>query len=441
MISAPRLHRISVLALPIIGAMMSQNLLNLVDTAMVGHLGPTALAAVGIGGFANFIAISTIIGLSSGVQAMAARRKGEGRTDELAVPLNGGLFLAFVIGVPISIGLIFAAPYFFPLLNADPGVIADGTPYLQARLMAVVFVGLNFSYRGYFNGVGQSGIYLRTILVMHAANIAFNYVLIFGRFGFPELGAEGAGIGTALSVVIGTVLYSGHAYRVARPHGFLHRIPKRDTMMAMVRLAVPSGLQQLLFASGMTAFFWIIGQIGVDELAVSNVMITLILVAFLPAMALGIAALTLVSETLGQGNAADAKRWGWDVAKVGAVLLGVIGLAALIFPDLILSGFLHEPHLIALGRVPLQLAGASMVFEGVGMVLLNALLGAGAARYVMAVSVSSQWLIGLPLAYLVGPYLGMGLTWIWITNAGYRILQTGVFAVLWQRGAWAAIKL
>ncbi len=441
MVTRERLARIAALSLPIIGGMLSQNVLNLVDTAMVGVLGPTALAAVGVGSFANYMAIAAIIGLSSSVQAMASRRKGEGREDEMAIPLNGGLFLALVLGLPLSFVLIAFAPSLYPLINSDPAVIAEGVPYFEARLLGMVAVGMNFSFRGYFTGVSLAGLYLKTLLIMHLANVVLNYGLIFGNFGLPQLGAEGAGLGTSLSLYLGTVIYTVFALRHARARGFMSRIPSKDTMATMLRLALPSAVQQFLFATGFTAFFWIVGQVGTDELAASHVIITLILVAILPGMGLGLAALTLVGESLGKGQPDDAARWGWDVTKVGMVALGLVGLPAILVPDWVLAGFIHDSHVMDLARLPLQLAGASMIFEALGLVLLNALLGAGAARAVMSVSVGAQWLIGLPLAWLLGPYLGLGLLWVWVANAGYRILQSAVFAILWKQGKWAKIKL
>lgn len=441
MLNLERTQRIAILALPIVGAMISQNVLNLIDTAMVGVLGPAAIAAVGVGGFANFMAVAAIIGLASSVQAMASRRKGQGRENEMAVPLNGGLFLAFIIGAPLSIVLYFAAPTLFPLINSDPAVVEAGTPYLQARLIGAIAIGFNFSFRGYWNGVGLSALYMKTLLIIHSLNVLFNYLLIFGNFGFPEMGAEGAGLASSIALYIGSAIHVVMAFRLARKHGFLTRIPKSDTMITMLKLALPGAIQQFLFAAGFTVFFWIVGQVGVNEVAVSNVMINLIMVGILPGMGLGLAALTLVSEALGQGNADDAKRWGWDAAKLGGVALGLLGIIAIVVPDIILGGFIHDQQVIDLGVIPLQLLGASMVFEGVGLVLLNTLLGAGAAATVMIVSIATQWLVGLPLAWLVGPYLGWGLTWVWGANISYRILQDIIFAIVWYRGHWAKIKI
>ncbi len=441
MISRERLGVILHLALPIIGGMLSQNVLNLVDTAMVGVLGPASLAAVGLGGFANFMAIAVIIGLASGVQTLVARRKGEERISELAVPLNGGLFMALLVGLPLAFVMYLAAPTLFPLLSADPGVIDQGVPYFQVRVLAAVAVGMNYSFRGYWAGVGLTGLYLRTLLIMHLCNVVLNYVLIFGKFGFPELGSYGAGLATTLSIHLGTGIYFFLALRRARPRGFLRGFPGLETMRVMIRLAVPTALQQFLFASGMTCLFWIIGLVGTNEVAAANVLTNLMLVAMLPAMGLGLAALSLSGEALGRGQPDAAKQWGWDVTKVALVFIGLLALPALFIPDLLLSGFLHDPEVVALARAPLRLTAATIIIDAVGLVLMNALLGAGAARQVMIVATGSQWIVGLPLAYLAGPVLGYGLFGIWLCLGGYRVLQSGIFALLWARGNWAHIKL
>jgi putative MATE family efflux protein len=436
-----RLRVVLALALPIIAGMASQNVLNLVDTAMVGAVGPTARAAVGIGGFASFMAVAAITGLSIGVQAMAARRTGEGRLAVAAVPLNGGLLLALVLALPLSALLIWQAPVFFPYLNADPAVIAAGVPYVQARLVCMVAVGMNFAFRGYWNGVGRSMIYMRTLLVMNAANVVFNYVLIFGKFGFPALGALGAGIGTSAATILGTIYYLYLGLSHARGNGFLAAWPDREGLWTMLRLAVPTSIQQFFFAAGFTLLFWIIGRIGTLEVAVSNVLVNLALVLILPGLALGFAAASLVGQALGRGEPEDARRWAWDVVKVALAVMGVLALPMILMPDLILAAFLHQPETVTLGRLPLRIVGAMALIDAVGMVLLHALSGAGATRQTMVVSVSIQWFLFLPAAWLAGPVLGLGLVGIWSCFIAYRALQAAVLVALWRRGRWARIKL
>src|SRR5690606_9607759 len=143
-----------------------QNVLNLVDTLMVGTLGDVALAAVGIASFVQFMCTAFITGIATGVQAIAARRMGEGRIDESAAPLNGGLCVAFGEGIPLTGLLRWALPDGFPLIADDPEVARAGVPYLRPRLLSVVPLAINFSFRGFWNGIGRSRVYFRTIVVM-----------------------------------------------------------------------------------------------------------------------------------------------------------------------------------------------------------------------------------------------------------------------------------
>ncbi|RLA12895.1 MAG: MATE family efflux transporter, partial [Gammaproteobacteria bacterium] len=178
-----RRRRILQLALPIIGAMVSQSILNLVDTAMVGQLGNAALAAVGLGGLVVFAGQAAVLGFSRAVQTIVAHRKGQERLHESAQVLNAALLIILIVSPFLSALLIAAAPYFYPLLNPDPDVIAAGIPYFEVRIMATVFVGMNYAFRGYWNAIDRSRIYLVTLLVIHASNILLNYILIFGHFG------------------------------------------------------------------------------------------------------------------------------------------------------------------------------------------------------------------------------------------------------------------
>lgn len=435
-----RRRRILSLALPIIGGMLSQNVLNLVDTAMVGSLGDTALAAVGLGSFANFTAMAFVTGMSAAVQAMAARWLGEGRAHETAQPLNGGLLLAVAIAVPWSALLFWLAPRLFPFLDDDPGVIAAGIPYWQARLVGMVAVGMNFAFRGYWNAVNLSRLYLGTLIVMHVVNISLNWVLIFGHLGAPPLGATGAGVASAIATYVGCACYFVLGVRHARGAGFLSGLPSGSTMATMLRLAIPAGLQQLFFAAGMTAFFWILAKLGTSELAAANVLINLVLVAVLPAIGFGLAAASLVGQSLGAHAAADARRWGWEVARLASLTVAVLVTPALLVPDLILGIFLHDPDTLALARMPLQIAAVGVVIDAFGLVLLNAHLGAGNSRHVMVVATALQWGLFLPLSYLVGPILGYGLLAVWAANMGYRLVQTCVFSLTWRGEAWARIK-
>ncbi|HEX9720357.1 MAG TPA: MATE family efflux transporter [Ramlibacter sp.] len=436
-----RRRRVWAIALPITGGMMSQNLLNLVDIGMVGHLGDSALAATGIGSFSNYLAISFIIGLSAGVQALAARRLGEGRVDETAVPLNGGLMLAAIIGLPLCILFILGTPLAFTFLTDDPAVREQGIPYLQVRIASMIAVGMNFSFRGYWSAIHMTGVYLRTLLIMHAINIFLNWVLIFGNLGAPELGVFGAGLATTISLYIGTLLYFFFALRHARDKGFLHRRPSRQTLWQQFRLSLPSSLQQLFFAGGMVALIWIVGHIGTAEVAAVNVLMTFHITAILPAFGVALATMTLVGNALGRGDAEDAAAWGWNGAALTFVYGAALSLLLIPLADPILGVFLKNPETRQLAYLPMVLWALMISVDSAGMVLMNALIGAGDTRRSMWISIVWQWLFYLPLAWLVGPVLGFGLLGVWIVNVLYRVGQSVNCVTQWRGRKWAQIQI
>jgi len=441
MIESSRFQRISLLALPIIGGMLSQNLLNIVDTAMVGFLGDPALAAVGLGGFVVFMCMSMILGISTGVQSLAARKKGEGRVDRAAKVLNTALLIVVLIAPVLSIVLImFVAPV-FPFLNSDPAVIEQGVPYLQVRLAAIVFVGMNFAFRGYWNALDMSRLYMITLIIMHACNIVLNYILIFGHFGAPALGVTGAGIASAVSLAVGTAIYFFLGFRHVRKDGFLKSLATRDETRSLIDISIPSGIQQLFFSAGFVALFWIIGQVGTAELAAANVLITVTLFAILPGLGLGLACTTLVGQALGARDPDDAHRWAWDVGKVSVVLLTILGMPMWIAPDLVSSIFIHDETTRELARWPMRITGLTMPIEALGFAFMHGLLGAGAAKRVMFVSVGVQWLLLLPAAYVVGPMLGYGLLAIWALQGVARTLQSAIFLASWQGRHWQKISV
>lgn len=429
------------LALPIIGGMASQNILNLVDIGMVGRLGTTALAATGLGSFANWLSMAFILGLSTGVQAICARRVGERANGEIAVPLNGGLMLALILGVPLAAILIWLAPELLAIVNPDAEVVDEASPYLQVRLLALVAVGMNFSFRGYWSAVHRTGLYLATLVVMHVTNIFLNWVFIFGNLGAPELGVTGAGLSTTLSIWLGTLIYFGFGMRFAWNEGFLHRRPSFRMLARQMRLSLPASFQQLFFAGGMMALIAIIGLVGTRELAAVNVLLTLGLVVILPAIGLGIATATLVGNALGRGDVEDARLWGWNASLFTGLVGTTMGLIVIALARPILGVFLTDPVTLELAYWPLIVSGLVIGIDTAGLVLMHGLLGAGDTGRVMRISVIAQWVLFLPLAVLAGPILGGGLLVVWLLQAVYRSGQTAWFARAWAQGRWQHIRV
>ena len=269
-----RTQRILAISLPIMGGMVSQSILNIVDAFFVGKLGSVALASVGLGGYAAFLAASIVIGLGTGVQAVVARRKGEGDPSRYASPLNAGLVLAVCIGFPLMGLFYLLATPLLQLLSSDPEVAKHGTDYFVARIPGILALGFNFSFRGYWNGISRSMVYMRTLIVMHISNAILSYGLIFGAFGLPEMGIIGAGLGTTLALFIASILYLLQCLMFSKDHGFMKIWPSKQLLSSVFKQSLPASIQQLFFAAGITALFWIVGSIGTAELSVTHVLIT-----------------------------------------------------------------------------------------------------------------------------------------------------------------------
>jgi multidrug resistance protein, MATE family len=437
-----RVGRILAIGVPILGGMGSSALLSLVDTAMVGWLGNAELAAVGLGSFASWIYLGFFQGLTIAVQALVSRRVGQGRIDEAGASLNAALLMLVLVAPSSAAILWWVTPELFALLNNDPAVIAAGVPYLRWVIAQSLFTGAIYAFNGFWNGIGRSRMYIAPLVAMHVTNALLAYVLIFGHLGLQAMGTEGAGLATALASVVGCALYFVLAHRHARSLGFMRARPTRDEVGAVLHLAVPGGLQQLFDTLALTLMYRVVGTIGTMEMAAYAVLINLVGLVGLPAFALGSAGAALVGQALGRGNVDDASRWAWDVLRVGAVGMAVLGMPFWLVPDLILSIWLHEDAAVDVARTPMRILGAMIVFNGAGYMLAAMLNGAGDVRRVMWVNLVTQWFWLLPGAWLFGPVLGGGLLGVWCMHQfGFRALQSVVYVLIWRRRRWAHVQL
>jgi len=430
-----RLKTIVAIALPVALAMSSQTIVNLFDSAMVGSLGEAPLAAVGQGGYLAIFAGAPFIGLASAVQAFTARRVGEGDKAKVAEPVVAGLLISFVCALPATVALFLVAPYLFPLLNPDPEVVELGVPYFQARVSALVALGVMTSFRGYFTGIARANVYLATQVVVHTTNIGLSICLIFGYFGLPELGVLGAGIGTAASLWLGCLLYLILGFTLGKAHGFSAARPSTETLRAVLGQALPAGVDQTWIFFTHSVMFWIIAQIGTTEVAAATVLMNMVAVTLMPAFGLGVAAATQVGRNLGQKKPEEAYQWAWFVSRVGIVVLGLTGLPMVLAPDAILGLFITDQATIAAGRLPLQLLGAAASVDAIATVLMFALLGSGNAKTVMRWSMALQTVV-LVSEYVVGPVLGLGLTAVWACNVVNRFSLAAIFGTIWVQRKW-----
>lgn len=436
-----RIRTILSLGLPIIGTMFSQSLINLVDTLLVGQLGESALAAVGAGNYAIFVSFGLISGLSAAIQAQVARRRGEG-VGNLLEPVCGGFLIALLFALPLCILLSLEAGNIMPVFQADHAVTEAAALYFAIRVLSLPAAVLNLSYRGFWNGIRESGAFFRLLLFTHLCNAIISYILIYGLLGFPPLGVAGAATGTLIAMYLGAILNHYFIRQRARQAELRFRLPSRQGFFRLIRLAIPDSAQQTCFALGMSLMFWLIARLGSEAMAVAHVLINISLVLILPGIGLGMASTTLVSHALGAGKQQEAWRWGLDVALLACAILALLSVPVLVFPELFLGPFLgSDETLVKLAVLPLQLAGVGIIIESFALVLTQSLLGAGANKTVLAIRFSTLWLFMLPGIWLVTHDGNASLTAVWCVLLLQKLLISTALLIIWQRRHWDQISI
>ncbi len=429
------------LTLPITLGLGSSFIIVFVDLAMVGKLGTAAVAALGLSIFCYSLFTAFLMGLIPAVQGIVARRRGGSGEESVSLPLNAGLVLALIIGVPLTILGYVITPQLFSLISSDPEVNKEGIPYLRALYLTLVGVGLNNAFTGFWNGLARTRVYMFNFVFVTCLHIALNYVLIFGKFGAPALGVAGAGIASALSVYAGTLIYFLVTWLYFWKHGFLRIRPERSLIRLLFNLGLPNCLREAFFALGYVVFFWMIGLAGTAELAAANVIVRTTLVLLLFANALAMASATLVSNTLGKGDLVGATEWGWDSTKLGIIWFALLGLPLLIFPEQYLALFLSDPHTIAIAIIPLQMTSVLTALASLVYVLGYTLISLGDGKRVLIASLVTQWIFFLPAVWVVGPYMNYGLLGIWLVQLVYCVLGAAIITTLWTDGRWKRIEI
>ena len=414
MITLDRFKQIFLLSLPIIGGMISQNILNIADVAMVGHLGATALAAVGVGSFAVFMSQAIVLGLSSGVQAIAARRVGEGVLEQAGISLYAGLIIAVLLGAVMTALIYPFIPLLFTYLNSDTQVVELGSSYWQIRMFSMIFMGINYAYRGYFNGISQPKYYMFSLVFIHFLNIGLNYIFIFGHFGFAAMGTDGAALASTIAVVAGSLLYLSISVFGLKSLSLFKFKPELRDVLSVFKLTLPAGFQQFLIAVGMSSLFWMAGRIGVTEVAALNILINILMLCILPGFGFGMAATTLVGKSLGEKQKLKAKLWAYDVAKVGGMMTLMLGLLIALFAETILGFFTQDAATIQAALLPLQVTGGMIFMDVMGVILMNALLGSGDVKIVLKTSVFFQWVFFFPLGVASVIFYHPPLVVVWL---------------------------
>ena len=441
MISPTRIRTIAQLGVPLMGVMLSQNLVGIIDMAMIGQFGNPALAGVGIASLLFSICVAFYNGLDSSVQANIARRVGEHRLRDAVTSLNSALLLSFAIGALLLIVAELLLPFYLKTVVRDYTAQILGEAYLEVRLPVLLFIGASYAFSAYWNATGRSVRSFYSVMVLLVCNATFNYILIFGKLGVEPMGVVGAALGSFFASIASLLVHTTFAlYDNVRSTLFRELLTLRETI-SLLRAAMPVGVQQSFALIGFSLLMFVIGGIGVTEIAVANVLFIIVSLQALPVVGLGVASVTLVGQALGRGETTDAKQWGWETAQVGTFLMAVFSLSLLLFPKQVLGFFLASVETIEFAVIPLQILAVSICLDTFAKVLNFALRGAGAMGLAAAIPFSMQWFVSLPFAWLIGIGLGFGLEGIVVFLLLTAALEAVIVSVVWRRTSWQTAQV
>jgi len=433
--------RILKLALPVIAGLSTQTLLSLIDTAMIGRLPDAkyALAAMGIAFLATWAVVSFFSSLSTGTHVLTARNYGSKDYEECGNVLNTSIIMGFIIGMAVSFLVVYFSYQIANVFAADNIVGRYAGEYLFYRFMGIPFFLITVSYRGFYFGIGKTKVFMIAGITASLLNILFDYSLIYGAFGLTAMGLAGAGLGSALATVVETTIYLiFSSLRKCRQKFNLFKNIKYKAGIAknIVKLSLPISFQSIFTLIGFLLFMSIIGITGTLQQAASQTVLSTLFVSFMPAIGFGIAAQTLVGNKLGEDNIAEAKQWGFETSKIALTYTIFLGFIFILFPKIIIPLLTSDSSIVEVAIPLMRIAGFAQVFIGIGFVLANGLLSAGESLFVMLADVTINLFIFVPVAYLFGIILNLGVEGVWLAMPFYTSLYALVIFLKFKYGKW-----
>lgn len=413
------------LALPLALAQMGQALMGLVDTAVLGRLSAEAQAAAGLGNSLTFTLSYFGMGVMLALDPLVAQAVGAKQLGRARRWMWQGVWLAAAVSVPIMLG-VAVVPFLLEPFGVTRALASGAAAYMWWRVPGVPLLMLFIGTRSYLQGVGRPAATFWAMVLANVANVALDVVLVFGWGPFPALGVVGAAIATTIctGLQLAVLVFAlGPA-----PEG-THRQPERAELKAAAALGLPIGLH-FLAESGLFSLSGVLaGRLGAVAVAAHQVVLTTASVTFCVAVGIGSAAATRVGWGVGVKDLPAARRAGMTAFASAVVFMCFASLGFLTFPRL-LGGLLSTDAGVIDVVVSLFLVAAVFqVSDGVQAVGAGALRGVGDTQFTLWANLVGHWLIGLPVAVLLGVKGSLGVVGLWWgLSAGLTAVAVALFA-------------
>ena len=433
------------LAAPVVISKLSFTAMGLVDTAMVGRLGPAAQGSVGLATTYMFTLYVFGLGVLGVVNTYVAQYHGAGRPRVCGRVLGQGVRLAVIAGAVTLALLLLSAPLFH-WAGLGPEVADTSYRYMFFRSLGVAGVFGYWAYNGFLEGIGDTRTPMKISILANVINLELDIILIFGAGPIPAMGVDGAGLATAISNLFMLVCFVWVVHKRRSPYRefgveAIHLPFSWKIARGMVRIGMPMGVQFFFEVGAYLVFSVIIGWIGDVELAANQVAVRLMSASFMTAWGISVAATTLVGRHLGEEEPELAALAGWRsmglMLAVG-VACGVLFVGA---AEPLARIFSPYPDVAVLTASLLLVAAVFQLFDGVNMVAYGALRGAGDTRWPMWAVIACNWGIGVPAVYLLAMPAGLGVYGAWYGLVVMMVCQSILQVSRFARGPWKTMRV
>jgi putative MATE family efflux protein len=424
------------LAWPAIIGNLLYSTVNLIDTKIVGALGAPAVAALTTGHRIFFVLQAVLMAVTAGTTALVARAWGAGHHEEAARVTGASLVVCVGVALVATVPGVFFARELAGIFRLDPETLALATTYIRWISVFNVGFAIAFSVGAALRAAGDTMTPLWIGAITNVVNVFLAYGLVFGRFGFPELGVAGAAIagGSAFAVgaVISVAMWVGRRLRIPfHARGALSdgRIGK------LIHIGYPAGLEQGAFQGGFIAFLWIVALYGTAPYAAYGIGVTILSFSFVVGFGFSIAASTLVGQHLGADDPDGASRSGWRAVRLSILAMACLGVAIVLGSQWIASQLIDDPEVIRLTVVFIYILGAVQPLMAIEFTLGGALRGAGDTRFPMLTVMTGLLGVRITIASLF-TWWGLSVEWVYAALIFDYIVKSSMLAWRFRSGRW-----
>jgi len=442
----PLRRAILLLSIPMVLEMIMESVFALADIFFVSRLGAGAVATVGITESMMTIIYSIGMGLGVGATALVARRTGEKDHDAASRTAMQAIITGIMVSFFFSlIGVLFSRDLLH-LMGASDETIRTGHSYTAIMLGGNMVIMLLFIINAVFRSSGDAAISFRVLLLANLLNIVLDPLLIFGIGPFEGMGIKGAAIATNAGRGVAVIyqlwlLFGGkHRVHIAREQ----IVVELRTIIQLVKLSLGAIGQNLIATSSWVILVSVITSLGEDVVAGYTIAIRLVIFILLPAWGLANAASTLVGQNLGAGRPEVAARAANKIGLVNMLLLGLLSLVFIFFPGTFIAFFtdpLTQPQVMLNGIECLRLVSLGFTMYALGMVMVQAINGAGDTRTPIWINIIAFWGMEIPLAFFFTRTLGLAIDGIAYAIVISESMMALIALVIFRRGRWKEVKV